>query len=95
MGKALETVLTQRSFQLSNHQSQLDILVAFRLFIPFKWVSKAALPKHSLNFHGRQQMRIKLLDPIPAGAFSDMPVEALAEMVRRRIAHNLDPVQTA
>jgi len=167
---------------VSNHQSQLDILVAFHLFLPFKWVSKAevfnlpfigwnmrlnryiklnrgdkagtarmfancekalaqgnsifmfpegtrsktgelkpfkpgafilakrmgvpilpvvisgtnaALPKHSLNFHGRQQMRIKLLDPIPAGAFSDMPVEALAEMVRRRIAHNLDPVQTA
>lgn len=26
---------------VSNHQSQLDILVAFRLFYPFKWVSKA------------------------------------------------------
>ncbi len=26
---------------VSNHQSQLDILVAFRLFFPFKWVSKA------------------------------------------------------
>ena len=25
---------------VSNHQSQLDILVAFRLFFPFKWVSK-------------------------------------------------------
>ena len=25
---------------VSNHQSALDILVAFRLFIPFKWVSK-------------------------------------------------------
>ena len=26
---------------VSNHQSQLDILVAFRLFYPFRWVSKA------------------------------------------------------
>ncbi len=26
---------------VSNHQSQLDILVAFRMFFPFKWVSKA------------------------------------------------------
>jgi len=30
---------------VSNHQSQLDILVAFRLFFPFKWVSKAAVFK--------------------------------------------------
>lgn len=26
---------------VSNHQSQLDILIAFGLFFPFKWVSKA------------------------------------------------------
>ncbi|SDT84861.1 lysophospholipid acyltransferase family protein [Desulfobacula phenolica] len=26
---------------VSNHQSQLDILVAYRLFYPFRWVSKA------------------------------------------------------
>ena len=28
---------------VSNHQSQLDILVAFGLFFPFKWVSKAEI----------------------------------------------------
>ena len=28
---------------VSNHQSQLDILVAFTLFYPFKWVSKAEI----------------------------------------------------
>jgi len=28
---------------VSNHQSQLDILVAFNLFLPFKWVSKAEI----------------------------------------------------
>lgn len=30
---------------VSNHQSALDILVAFRLFIPFKWVSKIEIFK--------------------------------------------------
>lgn len=28
---------------VSNHQSLLDILVAFRIFFPFKWVSKAEI----------------------------------------------------
>jgi 1-acyl-sn-glycerol-3-phosphate acyltransferase len=30
---------------VSNHQSQLDILLAYRLFFPFKWVSKAEVFK--------------------------------------------------
>ena len=30
---------------VSNHQSQLDILMAFNLFFPFKWVSKAEVFK--------------------------------------------------
>ena len=30
---------------VSNHQSLLDILVAFRIFFPFKWVSKAEILK--------------------------------------------------
>ncbi len=30
---------------VSNHQSQLDILVAYRLFFPFRWVSKAEVFK--------------------------------------------------
>ncbi|MFQ5570245.1 MAG: lysophospholipid acyltransferase family protein [Rhodothermales bacterium] len=30
---------------VSNHQSSVDILVAFRLFFPFKWVSKAEMFK--------------------------------------------------
>jgi 1-acyl-sn-glycerol-3-phosphate acyltransferase len=167
---------------VSNHQSQLDILVAFRLFIPFKWVSKtevfrlpfigwnmwlnryirlkrgdkagiarmfadcekalsqgnsififpegtrsktgalkpfkpgafilakkkgvpilpvvitgtnAALPKHSLNFHGSQHMRIRMLDPIPPEQFSNMPVEDLTDMVRTLIADNLTEMTPA
>jgi 1-acyl-sn-glycerol-3-phosphate acyltransferase len=158
---------------VSNHQSQLDILVAFRLFFPFKWVSKAevfnlpfigwnmvlngyvklrrgdkqsigrmmaacrhhlargssvyffpegtrsasgtlkpfkpgafilahemrlpilpvaidgtrkALPKYSLNFHGRQPIRLQVLDPIAYETFKDLSVEATAEMVRGTIA---------
>ena len=162
---------------VSNHQSQLDILVAFRLFFPFKWVSKAevfklpfigwnmvlngyiklkrgdkesiekmmaacektlasgnsvyffpegtrspsgimktfkpgafilakqlkrpilpivingtrnALPKHSLNFHGRQNIRIKVLDEIPPDNFADMSAEETGAMVRQIIAEHVD-----
>ena len=167
----------QRHFVIvSNHQSQLDILLAYRLFIPFKWVSKAevfrlpfigwnmwlngyiklkrgdregvarmfadcekalsrgssvfifpegtrsdtgalrpfkpgafilakkmgvpilpvvisgsnaALPKHSLNFHGRQTMRIRVLPPIAAATVAATSVEVLAEAVRGMVAAEL------
>ncbi len=161
---------------VSNHQSQLDILVAFRLFFPFKWVSKvevfrlpfvgwnmylnryiglrrgdkdsirqmmqscahalaagccvyffpegtrsrtgrlkpfkpgafilarqmqvpilpvvikgtrAALPKYSLNFHGRHLIRLKVLDAIQPSDFAGLSIEQLAETVRARIAAEL------
>ncbi|MBI9084914.1 MAG: 1-acyl-sn-glycerol-3-phosphate acyltransferase [Desulfobacterales bacterium] len=161
---------------VSNHQSQLDILVAFRLFFPFKWVSKAevfrlpfigwnmalngyiklrrgdkesvrtmmdaceraisrgcsvyffpegtrsktgqlkpfkpgafilaknmrvpilpvvingthrALPKHSLNFHGRHPIEIRVLDEIPLAAFAHLSVAETADMVRDRIARHV------
>jgi 1-acyl-sn-glycerol-3-phosphate acyltransferase len=161
---------------VSNHQSQLDILVAFHLFIPFKWVSKAevfnlpfigwnmwlnryirlkrgdkagvaqmfadceralsrgnsififpegtrsktgamkpfrpgafilakkmavpilpvvisgtnaALPKHSLNFHGRQQITIRMLDPIAPERFAGESVEALSDRVHAIISDEL------
>ena len=161
---------------VSNHQSQLDILVAFRLFFPFKWVSKAevfklpfvgwnmvlnqyvklrrgdkqsiermmaacrrhlgrgssvfffpegtrspdgtlkpfkpgafvlahemrlpilpvvidgtrhALPKYSLNFHGRHYIRLQVLDPIAYDAFKHLNVAATAELVRGAIAPHL------
>lgn len=165
---------------VSNHQSQLDILVAFRLFFPFKWVSKAevfklpfvgwnmvlneyvklrrgdkqsvermmalcrrhlargssvfffpegtrsfdgvlkvfkpgafvlahemglpilpvaidgtrlALPKYSLNFHGRHHIRLRVLDPIAYDAFRHLSVAATAEMVRGVIASHLSSVR--
>ena len=158
---------------VSNHQSQLDILVAFHLIFPFKWVSKAevfklpfigwnmalnqyirlkrgdkesiremmaacekalaqgcsvfffpegtrsktghmkpfkpgafilahqmklpilavaisgtqkALPKHSLNFHGRHALRIEVLEEIPYASFAHLSVEDTAEKIRQRIA---------
>jgi 1-acyl-sn-glycerol-3-phosphate acyltransferase len=158
---------------VSNHQSGLDILVAFHLFYPFKWVSKIemfrvpligwnmslnryiplirgdkesiktmlaaceaaiaqgcsvyffpegtrsrtgvlkafkagafatakkmqvpilavaingthkALPKKSLNFHGRHEITLTVLEEIPYAAFKDLDVEDIAAMVRSRIA---------
>lgn len=162
---------------VSNHQSQLDILIAFSLFFHFKWVSKAevfklpligwnmvlneyieikrgdrhsvenmmqkcaasiargnsvyffpegtrsrdgrlkpfktgafilaqemkipilpivingsknALPKHSINFHGRHRMRIKVLDEIHNDRFADLSVEEAAELVRKCIMAHVD-----
>ncbi|MBC2712515.1 MAG: 1-acyl-sn-glycerol-3-phosphate acyltransferase [Desulfosarcina sp.] len=167
---------------VSNHQSQLDILVAFRLFIPFKWVSKievfklpflgwnmrlnryiklkrgdkagiaqmfadcekalsqgnsififpegtrsktgelkpfkpgafilakkmgvpilpvvisgtnAALPKHSLNFHGRQHIRIRMLDPLAPERFDGLSVEALSNKVHAVISDELEKMAPA
>jgi len=162
---------------VSNHQSQLDILVAFRLFFPFKWVSKAevfklpfigwnmvlnryiklkrgdkesvtqmmadcektiskgssvyffpegtrsytgivkefklgafilaqkmkipilpvvingsknALPKHSLNFHGKHRISIEVLDELPYESFAQLSVEETARKVRKIIIEHVD-----
>jgi len=162
---------------VSNHQSQLDILMAFRLFFPFKWVSKAevfrlpfigwnmalnryvklyrgdsdsartmmaqceahlregssvyfcpegtrsetgwmrpfkpgafilahkmktpilpvaingtrhALPKNSVDFHGRHHLRITVLPEIPYERFKDLSVEETAVMVRDTLAAHID-----
>ena len=167
---------------VSNHQSQLDILVAFRLFFHFKWVSKAqvfklpfigwnmvlneyikinrgnkesaekmmqrceqtivsgssvyffpegtrskngrikpfklgafiiaqkmkitilpiaingsknALPKHSINFHGRHNMRIQVLDEIPYADFEKLSIEETAALVRKHIEVHVDEHQQA
>lgn len=162
---------------VSNHQSGLDILVAFRLFFPFKWVSKVemfrvpfigwnmslnryikiirgeqesrrqmmaacehalangssvfffpegsrsrtgvlkpfkpgafilahqmklpilaiaingtkdALPKASLNFHGRHRFRIEVIGEIPYPSFAHLSIDETAEMVRVHIAAHVD-----
>ena len=162
---------------VSNHQSVLDILVAFRLFFPFKWVSKAemfkvpfigwnmilnryiklrrgekgsikqmmvecektilngssvfffpegtrsrtgivkefktgafilaqkmeipilpvvingsknALPKHSLNFHGKHNIMIEVLDELPYESFAQLSQEETALKVRKIIIEHVD-----
>jgi 1-acyl-sn-glycerol-3-phosphate acyltransferase len=161
---------------VSNHQSQLDILVAFRTFFHYKWVSKIeifkvpligwnmrlnryvklkrgdresieqmmhdceerlaegssvfffpegtrsfdgkikdfkmgafqlahkmkvpilpivvsgtnkALPKYSMNFHGKQQIIMKIFDEIPYESFKEKSVEETAAMVRQFMIKNL------
>ena len=165
---------------VSNHQSLLDILVAFRIFFPFKWVSKAeifkipfigwnmglnryikltrgdrksirtmlddcdkalaggssvylfpegtrsktgaikpfkpgafllaqdnkvpilpivingtknALPKKSLNFHGKHPIIVKILEEIPYKAFQGLAPEETAEMVRARISEAMEQLE--
>ncbi len=183
--KGREKVKKERIYMVvSNHQSQLDILVAFRLFFPFKWVSKAevfkipfigwnmflnryiklkrgdkesvtqmmndceetiskgssvyffpegtrsytgivkefmpgafilahkmripilpivingsknALPKHSLNFHGKHHIGIEVLDELPYEAFKQLSIEETARKVRQMIIarvneHRKEPI---
>lgn len=47
--------------------------------------TRKALPKYSLNFHGRHPMKVQVLDPVPYEAFRNMGVEETAEMFRDRI----------
>ena len=50
---------------VSNHQSQLDILVVYRLFFPFRWISKAAvfnLPFIGWNMFLNGYIRLKRKD---------------------------------
>ena len=54
--------LRDRYVIVSNHQSALDILVAFRLYFPFKWVSKAEvfkIPFIGWNMYLNRYIRLK------------------------------------
>ncbi len=57
--------------------------------------TNAALPKYSLNFHGRQRLFIRLLPPIGVEQVSGMSVEGLAEMARAMIAGELAKLTSA
>lgn len=48
-----------------------------------------ALPKHSLNFHGRHPIEIRVLDEIPLDAFELLSVAETADLVRDRIARHV------
>ena len=67
---------------VSNHQSQLDILLAFRLFFAFKWVSKAEvfrIPFIGWNMYLNRYIKLKREDKKSvAKMFADCQ-KALAE----------------
>ena len=176
--KGREKIKKGRTYVIvSNHQSQLDILIAFRLFVPFKWVSKIeifsipfigwnmslnryiklkrgeqgsikqmliesektlhggssvyffpegtrsesgivrnfkpgafrlaqklklsilpiaingtknALPKGSLSFHGKNRMRIEVLDELKYEEYADLTPQEIADQVRERITARVD-----
>ena len=52
--------------------------------------SKNALPKHSLNFHGKHKIEIKVLDEIPYGDFKELNIDEIAEYVRDKIVAHVD-----
>ena len=51
--------------------------------------TRDALPKHSLNFHGKHHIEIRVLDEIPVSAFDHLSVEETGEMVRSRISEQV------
>lgn len=53
--------------------------------------SKDALPKHSLNFHGKHHMIITVLGEIPYKDFAETPVKELAYQVRDKINQHVVP----
>jgi 1-acyl-sn-glycerol-3-phosphate acyltransferase len=52
--------------------------------------TRHALPKHSLNFHGRHSFRVEVMEEIPYEAFAHLSVEETAEMVRQKIARHVE-----
>ena len=55
--------------------------------------TNAALPKYSLNFHGRTDIRIRVLDPIAYESFAHLSAEETAEMVRQVIIKAHDEIK--
>jgi len=51
--------------------------------------TKNALPKHSLNFHGRHDIRMTVLREIPFEDFKDLSVADTADRVRALIADHV------
>jgi len=68
-------------------------LLAHKMKVPLLPIvvsgTNKALPKYSMNFHGKQKILIKVFDEIPYDSFKDMSVEDTAEMVRQFMIKNL------
>ncbi len=55
--------------------------------------TNSALPKHSLNFHGRHHIRIRVLEPIAYESFAHLSAEDAASKVRDVIVRAHDEVK--
>lgn len=54
--------------------------------------SRNAVPKNSLNFHGKTNIEVTVLPPIQPEAFGDDTARGLADRVHEMIKSRLDPV---
>jgi len=56
--------------------------------------SKNAVPKNSLNFHGRSDVHVEILDEIPAESYDETTVSELTqkvrELIRSRVAEEIE-----
>jgi 1-acyl-sn-glycerol-3-phosphate acyltransferase len=52
--------------------------------------SKNAVPKNSLNFHGRTNVHVEILDEIPAESYDETTVSELTQKVRELIRSKVD-----
>jgi 1-acyl-sn-glycerol-3-phosphate acyltransferase len=52
--------------------------------------TKNALPKHSLNFHGRHAITIEVLDEIPFKRYSHFSAKETANFIRDKIMEHVD-----
>ncbi|MDZ7685880.1 MAG: hypothetical protein U5O39_13455 [Gammaproteobacteria bacterium] len=57
--------------------------------------SKNALPKDSLNFHGKTYVKLDVLPPIRPESFADLTVDELKEQVRELIRGHVAEEATA
>ena len=57
--------------------------------------TKNALPKHSLNFHGRHSISVEVLDEIPYKSYSHLSVEETADFIRSKIIEHVDEHRAA
>jgi 1-acyl-sn-glycerol-3-phosphate acyltransferase len=55
--------------------------------------TNAALPKYSLNFHGRTDIRIRVLEPVSYETFAHLSAEETAEMARNIIIAGHDEIK--
>jgi 1-acyl-sn-glycerol-3-phosphate acyltransferase len=74
-------------------------ILAHKMKIPILPVvingSKNALPKHSLNFHGKHRIRIEVLDELPYESFAQLSVEETARKVRKIIIEHVNEHRAA